>query len=194
MKLSEWAKQNGVSRQSATRWFHAGVLPVPAHQLPTGTILVDEDRPAPAGVAVYARVSSSDQRADLDRQVARLTTEATGRQLAPTKVVAEVGSGLNGHRSRPLSLLRDPAMGTIVVEHRDRLARFGVEYLEAAHCSAGAAERVVVIEDAEVTDDLVRDMVEVLTSLCAHCSAGVAESAKRRAEAALVATQSGQAA
>ncbi len=165
---------------------------MPAHQLPTGTILVDEGRPAPAGVAVYARVSSSDQRGDLDRQVARLTTEATGRQLAPTKVVAEVGSGLNGHRTKLLGLLRDPTLGTNVVEHRDRLARFGVEYLEAALAAQG--RRVVVIEDAEVTDDLVRDMVEVLTSLCAHCSAGAAESAKRRAQAAMVATQSGQAA
>ncbi|MGH9131502.1 MAG: IS607 family transposase [Acidimicrobiales bacterium] len=187
MKLSDWAKQNGVSRQSATRWFHAGVLPVPARQLATGTILVDEPVKTVPGVAIYARVSSADQRGDLDRQVARLTTEATGRTLPPTKVVAEVGSGLNGHRTKLLALLRDPTMGTIVVEHRDRLARFGVEYLEAALAAQG--RRVVVIEEVEISDDLVRDMVEVLTSLCAHCSAGAADSAKRRAQAALSATQ-----
>ncbi len=187
VKLSDWAKQNGVSRQSATRWFHAGVLPVPARQLATGTILVDEPVKTVPGVAIYARVSSADQRGDLDRQVARLTTEATGRTLPPTKVVAEVGSGLNGHRTKLLALLRDPTMGTIVVEHRDRLARFGVEYLEAALAAQG--RRVVVIEEVEISDDLVRDMVEVLTSLCAHCSAGAADSAKRRAQAALSATQ-----
>ncbi|MGH9071140.1 MAG: IS607 family transposase, partial [Acidimicrobiales bacterium] len=67
MKLSDWAKQNGVSRQSATRWFHAGVLPVPARQLATGTILVDEPVKTVPGVAIYARVSSADQRGDLDR-------------------------------------------------------------------------------------------------------------------------------
>jgi putative resolvase len=55
MKLSEWARANGVSRQSATRWFQAGVLPVPARQLATGTILVEQARPSPAGVAIYAR-------------------------------------------------------------------------------------------------------------------------------------------
>lgn len=184
MKLSEWARANGVSRQSATRWFHAGVLPVPARQLATGTILVEQPSSPAAGVAIYARVSSCDQRADLDRQVARLTAVATERRLPPTKVVAEVGSGLNGHRTKLLSLLRDPAMGTIVVEHRDRLARFGVEYLQAALAAQG--RRVVVVEQAEVADELVRDMVEVLTSFCARLYGR--RSARRRAEAALAAT------
>ena len=100
VKLSDWARANGVSRQRATRWFHAGVLPVPARQLATGTILVDQGRPSPAGVGIYARVSSGDQRGDLDRQVARLTAVATERGLAPTRFVSEVGSGLNGHRAK----------------------------------------------------------------------------------------------
>ena len=56
-----------MSRQSAWRRFHAGVAPVPAHQLATGTILVEEPPAVRAGVALYARVSSGDQRADLDR-------------------------------------------------------------------------------------------------------------------------------
>lgn len=186
VKLSEWAMANGVSRQSATRWFHAGVLPVPARQLATGTILVDEPIGTSPGVAIYARVSSADQRGELDRQVTRLTAVATERRLPPTTVVAEVGSGLNGHRTKLLSLLRDPTVGTIVVEHRDRLGRFGVEYLEAALVAQG--RRVVVVEDAEVADDLVRDMVEVLTSFCARLYGR--GSARRRAEAALVATHS----
>lgn len=62
----------------------------------------------------------------------RLTMQATADGLAPTKVVAEVGSGFNGHRAKLLGLLKDPEVTTIVVEHRDRLARLGVEYLEAA--------------------------------------------------------------
>lgn len=186
VKLAEGARENGVSRQSATRWFHAGALPVPAHQLATGTILVDEPVKGASGVAIYARVSSGDQRGDLERQVARLTMQATADGLATTKVVAAVGSGLNGHRTKFLSLLRDPTVGTIVVEHRDRLARFGVEYLEAA--LAAQDRRVVVIKEAELADDLVRDMVEVLTSFCARLYGR--RSAKRRAQAALSATQS----
>ena len=138
VKLSEWTRANGMSCQSATRWLHAGVLPAAAPQLATGMILVDEATAPPAGVAICARVSSAGQRGDLDRQVARLTAVATERRLPPTKVVAEVGSGLNDQVSKLLSLLWDPGVGVIVVEHRDRLARFGVEYLEASLVATGA--------------------------------------------------------
>jgi putative resolvase len=122
MKLSEWARANGVSRQSAVGWFRAGVLPVAARQLVTGTILVEPARSA-GGVAICARVSSSGQRGDLDRQVARLAGYLTAGGTAPAKVVCGVGSGVNGHRTRLLGLLRDASAGVIVAVHRDRLAR-----------------------------------------------------------------------
>jgi putative resolvase len=174
---------NGVSRQTATRWFHDGVLPVEARQIATGTILVEPAVREGGVVAVYVRVSSGDQCADLDRQLARVCTEAVARGLAVSRVVSEVGSGLNGRRGKLLALLRDPEVVTIVVEHRDRLARFGVEYLEASLHAQG--RRLVVLEEHEVDDDLVRDMTEVLTSLCARLYGR--RSAKRRAERALAA-------
>jgi putative resolvase len=175
VKLSAWAAQQGVHYQTAWRWWKHGTLPVPARQLPSGTILVDV--PAPASLAgtgggrtgrtvVYARVSAHDQRADLDRQVARVVTWAAGQQLAVDQVVTEVGSGLNGRRAKLRRLLADAQAATIVVEHRDRLARFGVEHLEAALAAQG--RRIVVLDPAETSDDLVGDMVEVLTSFCAR--------------------------
>ncbi|MBU8859822.1 recombinase family protein [Micromonospora sp. WMMB482] len=72
---------------------------------------------------VYARESSADQKADLDRQVARVTVWATGQKLGMDRVVTEVGSALKGHREKFLTLLRDPTVSTIVVEHRDRFVR-----------------------------------------------------------------------
>jgi putative resolvase len=170
VKLSEWAGRNGVSRQTAARWFHAGELPVPARQLPSGTILVDAGGVTPpvdtGVVALYARVSSADQKSDLDRQLGRLVAHASAQGLTVARTVTEVGSGLNGARPKLRRLLADPSVSTIVVEHRDRLARFGVEYLEAALAAQG--RRIVVVDDAEVDDDLVRDVTEVLTSLCAR--------------------------
>ena len=62
MKLSEWAKRQGISYRTAWRWFKDGKLPVEAAQTPTGTILIKELAPAPLQVAIYARVSSSDQK------------------------------------------------------------------------------------------------------------------------------------
>jgi putative resolvase len=168
VKLSEWAAQQGVHYQTAWRWWKTGTLPVPARQLASGTILVDVPAAAGAGgrTAVYARVSSHDQRADLDRQVSRAVRWASERQLAVDQVVMEVGSGLNGRRPKLARLLADAETTTIVVEHRDRLARFGVEHLQAALAAQG--RRVLVADAGETTDDLVRDTIEVLTSFCAR--------------------------
>jgi putative resolvase len=115
---------------------------------------------------IYARVSSHDQRSGLDRQVARLTEWATEHGLSVDEVVVEVGSGMNGKRRKLARLLADASAATVVVEHRDRLARFGVEHLEAALSAQG--RRVVVVDPGEVEDDLIRDVTEVLTSFCAR--------------------------
>jgi putative resolvase len=132
MKLSDWARRNGIAYQTAWKWWKAGKLPVPARQMPSGTILVEAPERENGGVVLYARVSSTDQKADLDRQVARLAAFAAEKRMRVAKVVAEVGSGLNGHRKGLLAVLRSPDYGAIVVEHRDRLARLGSEYIEAA--------------------------------------------------------------
>jgi putative resolvase len=169
MKLAAWARANGVHPQTAYRWFRQGKMPVPARRLPSGTILVEvagSDGVPDRRAVLYARVSAYDQRADLDGQVARLTTWATSQDVGVAEVVTEVGSGLNGRRPKLARLLADPQATMIVVEHRDRLARFGVEYLEAALSAQG--RRLVVVDPGETSDDLVRDMIEALTSLCAR--------------------------
>ena len=125
-------------------------------------------------VVVYARVSSADQladqRADLDRQDGRVTAWVTGQNMVVSRVVAEVGSALDGRGKKFLGLLRDPFVTTIVVEHRDRFARFGAEYVAEYFEAALAAQgrRLLVADPAEVDDDLVRDVTEILTSLCAR--------------------------
>jgi putative resolvase len=190
VKLSEWAAQQGVHYQTAWRWWKRGTLPVPARQLPSGTILVDVPMSS-VGVrgrsVVYARVSSHDQRTDLDRQVSRAVRWAGEERLAVDQVVTEVGSGLNGRRPKLARLLADPQVATIVVEHRDRLARFGVEQLQAALAAHG--RRVLVADTGETTDDLVRDMIEVLTSFCARLYGR--QGARNRALRALTAARRG---
>ena len=168
VNLAEWAELNGIARVTAYRWFKAGQLPVRARKV-GGLILVDlddDDAVAAGETVVYARVSSADQRSDLDRQVARVTSWATSQGWAVDRVVTEVGSALNGHRRKFLELLRDPGVARIVVEHRDRFCRFGVEYIEAALMAQH--RELVVVDPAEVDDDLVRDMTELLTSMCAR--------------------------
>ncbi|MCX5007936.1 IS607 family transposase [Streptomyces sp. NBC_00638] len=186
MKLSEWARQQGVSYQTAWRWVKDGKMPVPVRQAPSGTWLVDEvAAPSSGRVVAYCRVSSADQKVDLDRQVARVVSGANGLGLAVAEVVTEVGSGLNGRRRELHRLLGDADTAVIVVEHRDRLARFGVEHLEAALSASG--RRLVVLDLAETADDLVRDVTEVLTSMCARLY-GRRAAKDRAARAVAVAT------
>ena len=167
VNLKEWAAATGVSYVTARRQYAAGTLPVPTYRLGrlimVGVPLTGAS-PDAGRVVVYARVWSADQRSDLDRQVARVTVWATGRKLAVDGVVTEIGSAFDGHRKEFLGLLRDPAVTTIVVEHRDRFARFGAEYVEAALAAQG--RRLLVVDPAEVDDDLVADVTEILTSLC----------------------------
>ncbi|GAA3452924.1 IS607-like element IS1602 family transposase [Dactylosporangium matsuzakiense] len=186
VNLKEWAASQGIAYITARRQYAAGTLPVPTYRLGRLIMIGEPLAAAPrAGqVVVYARVSSADQQPDLDRQVARVTVWATGQNLAVSRVVTEVGSALNGHRKKFLALLRDPDVSTIVVEHRDRFARFGAEYVEAALTAQG--RRLLVVDPAEVDDDLVRDVAEILTALCARLYGrrAAASRARRAVEAA----------
>ena len=184
MRLSEWAEREGVHYQTAWRWARDGKLPVPAVRTATGVWLVHEPEAAPTGRTVaYCRVSSHDQKPDLERQTGRVVTGATALGLSVAEVVAEVGSGLNGKRRKLHRLLADPDASVIVVEHRDRLARFGVEHVEAVLSATG--RRLVVLDPQETTSDLVRDITEVLTSMCARLYGQ--RSAKNRATRAIAA-------
>ncbi|MCY0935913.1 IS607 family transposase [Streptomyces sp. H34-S4] len=185
MNLTEWAKAQGVHPQTAYRWFREGALPVPAQRVGPRTILVNIEAvtipEAVGGLGLYARVSSHDQKADLERQVARLSGWAAQAGHRVVRVEAEIGSGMNGGRSKAKRLLADPGVTTVVVEHKDRLGRMNVELVEAALSAAG--RRLVILDGGEVEDDLVRDMVEVLTSFCARLYGR--RSAKDRARKAL---------
>ena len=156
-------------------------------QLPNGRYYVVAPPQNEGRCVVYARVSSGDQKEDLDRQVGRVVEWATQQGCRPDEVVKEIGSGLNGNRRRLRRLIADHTVGTVMVEHRERLCRFGFEYVEAALAGRGA--RILVMEDNEMEDDLVRDVTEVMTSLCARLYGR--RSARRRAERALAAAQEG---
>ncbi|MFD0502152.1 IS607 family transposase [Streptomyces chiangmaiensis] len=191
MNLTEWARAQGVAPRTAYRWFREGTLPVPAERVGPRTILVNiEANAAPqqaGGIGLYARVSSHDQRSDLERQTARLVRWAAQGGHRVVRVESEIGAGMNGGRSKAQRLLADPAVTTVVVEHKDRLGRMNVELVEAALSATG--RRLVVLDEGEVEDDLVRDMVEILTSFCARLYGQ--HSAKTRARKALEAAEHG---
>ena len=169
-------------------------MPVPFERTATGAVIVHDPKyenatPATTGgrTVCYARVSSNDQKIDLQRQGDRLKAFAFNMGVDAPEVVTEVGSGTNGTRRKKLNkLLADTTVRTIIVEHRDRFARMNMTLVESALQAQG--RRVIVVDDTELNDDLVHDMAEVLTSFCARLYGKRA--AKRRAEKALEAMRS----
>jgi putative resolvase len=127
MKRSQYAKQQGIRYRPALRWWRSGAIS--GFQAPTGTIIVTEGEGQPVThpekVAIYARVSSAEHKGHLERQAARLTEYCAARGNQVAQVVKEIASGVNDSRPKLLTLLEDTSVTRIVVEHRDRLTRFG---------------------------------------------------------------------
>src|SRR5258708_36840343 len=107
MKLSQYAKQQGISYRTALRWFRDGTIQ--GYQAPSGTIIVTEREPMQAvqQVAIYARVSSAEHRANLERQAERLTQYCTARAYHPAQLVKGIAARVNNNRLRRLSLFKD---------------------------------------------------------------------------------------
>lgn len=169
MKLSQYAKQQGISYRTALRWWQAGMIK--GYQAPTGTIIVAEEPPKEAQtvsrVAIYARVSSHEHRANLERQVERLEDHCASRGYQVAMVVKEIASGVNDARPKLLALLRDPTITRIVVEHKDRLTRFGFRYLDTLLELAGRQIEVVNLAEND-REDLLADLVSIVYSFAAR--------------------------
>lgn len=188
MQVREWAKREHLSPYTVWKWCREGTMPVPVEQTPTGMWLIHDPKyetmPTTSNVGrtvCYARVSSSDQKNDLQRQADRLKAFAVNLGVKDAQVVTEIASGVNDKRRALNQLLKDPTVVTIIVEHRDRLACMNVELIESALEASG--RRLIVVDDTELDDDLARDMTEVLTSFCARLYGR--KSAKQRAQRAL---------
>lgn len=172
MKLPDYAKHLGISYQTAWRWWKAGKLPHPARQTETGTVIVDFS-PEVTELAksnraiIYARVSSSENRNNLDRQAERLTQYATAKGYTIIKVVKEVGSGLNDNRRQLEKVFQMDGYDILVVEHKDRLARFGCHYLDVLLARLGVKLEIVNQAD-NGRDELMQDLIAIITSFSAR--------------------------
>jgi putative resolvase len=190
MKLSEYAKQQGISYRTAFRWWQAGQIP--GYQAATGTIIVQDPKAvatAPQRVAIYARVSSHEHQANLDRQAERLVSYCAAKGYQVSKVVKEIASGVNDSRPKLLALLEDQAMTLIVVEHKDRLTRFGFRYLDTLLQGQGRA--IEVLNQAENgTEDLLADLTSIIYSFCARLYGQ--RRAKRKTEALVRELEAGE--
>lgn len=189
MDLQEFADKLGISYKTAYRRYKSGMIPGAKQFVKNGKVFIPDDVvdtllsentggisssvveiERPLRAVTYARVSSSDQRTtNLVYQSKRLNEfcEANGWVLVDS--VSEVGSGLNDGRPKLTKLLYRTDYDLLVVEHKDRLTRFGFKYLEII-ASLQNFKIVVVnsVEDNEGEEDIIQDLVSIVTSMCAR--------------------------
>jgi putative resolvase len=177
--IREAAEFLGVTPSTLRRWEHEGTL-LPDERTAGGYRRYDLARlrpdqfhrlSPPRKTVAYARVSSHDQKDDLERQKQVLEIYCA-RQGWTFEVVADLGSGMNYHKKGLKRLLNDilaDQVGRLVVTHKDRLLRFGAE-LVFAICEAKQVEVVILNqgEDTTFEEELAQDVLEIITVFSAR--------------------------
>ena len=166
--LKDYAKDHGIKYRAAWNRFKNGQIPS-AFKDEFGKILIPEDKPdRPLKVICYARVSSSQNKANLDSQAERIIHFANLSGLPVHSVIKEIGSGLNDKRPKLLKILNDIETTHIVIEHKDRLTRFGFNFLKDWMASRQC--EIIIINNVETDkEDLMQDFVSFKFSRIPQC-------------------------
>ncbi|MBK1655193.1 IS607 family transposase [Allochromatium vinosum] len=179
VSIREAADFLGVAAQTLRRWEREGKL-IPDERTAGGRRRYDLARLRPEcfhapesarRTIAYARVSSHDQKADLERQKQVLELYCA-RQGWTFELITDLGSGVNYHKQglkRLLNEIVEGRIGRLVIPHKDRLLRFGAE-LVFAICEAKQVEVVILNqgEDATFEEDLANDVLEIITVFSAR--------------------------
>lgn len=164
-KISQYAKMEKVTYRTIWNRIKRGLLK--AEVTSNGHILVVIDENKEQRVAIYCRVSSSENKSNLERQKERLLSYCAAKGYRVEKVVCEIGSGLSDNRRKLESLLLDKSITRIVVEHSDRFSRFGMNYIKKILELDGRTIEVINTCNND-RDDLMQDFVSIITSFTAR--------------------------
>lgn len=168
IKLSKWAKENSFTYKTALIHWNLGLLK--GKKLETGTILIEVEEvklSTEIKVATYARVSSSENKKNLDTQSERLISYANAKGYKVFSVVKEIGSGLNDSRKKLYDILNDETINVIIVEHKDRFSRFGLNYISLLLEKQGRKIEIIN-EVSNDNEDIMQDFISIVTSFCAR--------------------------
>ena len=175
VKIGEAAALLGVAAQTLRKWEASGEL-IPARKTAGGTryyavadLLGLGDADAPT--VCYARVSSHDQKEDLERQHAMLESYCAAKGWR-SEVIKDLGSGMNYNKvglKRLLEMILRKQMRRLVITHKDRLLRFGSE-LVFALCALQQIEIVIIHkgEQPSFEEELAKDVLEIITVFSAR--------------------------
>ena len=169
IKLSQWAKNHNYSYGGALKLYHRGGIPGAYQNPQTKTIFIpiedtDENANNQIKSALYARVSTRKQKEHLESQLERLREYSLSQGYTVTKEVTEIASGMNENRTKLISLLKDPYWDVLIVEYKDRLARFGTTWIEMITEIQGRRIEYINISEPGDNESLVEDITSILSS------------------------------
>ena len=173
IKLSQWAKRNKLTYVSAYNHYKQGLIDN-IKVLKTGTVLVGiEDEQISTNnisnksVILYSRVSSNQMKDNLIRQDQRLYDYAISNGFNIIDRILEVGSGMNDHRNKLIKLFQRDDWKYLIVEHKDRLTRFGFNYIETL-LNRLNKEIIVIDQSIEDKNDIMSDLISIIYSFSAR--------------------------
>ncbi|MEB3852233.1 MAG: IS607 family transposase [Desulfurococcales archaeon] len=172
----EACRRLGISFITLKRWIYSGKIR--AVRTPTGRWMIPEseiekiisgkEETGESRAVIYARISSSDQKSDLERQIQYLTQYCSAKGYRVVDVLSDVASGLKTNRRGLLKLFNyvvNRQVDVVVVTYRDRLTRFGFEYLEYFFKQYGVRIEVAYGEEPkDAYQELVEDLIAIVTS------------------------------
>lgn len=168
IKLSKYAIEHNITYRTAHNWFKAGKIPNAYQKEDTHSIFVTVN-PLQKGleatrVVIYARVSSHEKKDDLFRQVERCKDYAAANGYKVDAIYKEIASGMNDNRPKFWEMLSSEPT-TIICENKDRLTRFGFNYIERLLSKNGCSIDVMYPNDNN-EQDIIKDMIAIVTSFC----------------------------
>lgn len=169
MRLKQYAEKMNITYGTAQQWFYKGYIKG-AYKTPSGSIMVEDETKEITKeeyIVIYCRVSSSQNKPNLETQSERLINYATAKGYKISEVIKEVGSGVNDNRSKLTKLLKSDKPTKIIIEHKDRLTRFGFNYIETLLKRLSCSIEVVN-EAQDDKEDLIQDFTSIITSFCAR--------------------------
>jgi predicted site-specific integrase-resolvase len=183
--IGEMARRLGVAVVTLRRWDREGRLKPTLRTLGGHRRYGEAQRTTSTRTVLYARVSSHDQKSDLERQKARLSAHAESHAWSDCEVISDLGSGLNFRKRgllRLLDLIIRGAIARLVIENKDRLLRFGADLLFRL-CAARGIDVVIVDADTKPSFEaaLARDVLEIITVFSAKLYGARSAGRKRRA-------------
>jgi len=167
-KLRDYAKEHDVTYLTAYNHFKKGLIKG-AYQLPTGTIVIPDDytvEDKTEYIITYARVSSSENKDNLERQSQILIDFCNAKGWQTQENIQEICSGVNDNRKKLTKILSEAKVTKLVVEHKDRLTRFGFQYIEQ-WAKQAQCEIIIINQTNSEKEDIIQDFISIITSFCA---------------------------